>query len=146
MLISFNFLDKRHRSGVAYGERQGTGTGTVRGQEDYLCYNYYRRSSGRREGVFSKDWIHRFTFYSRTGDGYLYRIHDVCLLVHNIINTFLTCTSMRISWHVQKWGKLLHRDFGQKRVDKPRTKQQTTNLTSAGFTRHFVYPNQINLN
>jgi hypothetical protein len=28
------------------------------------------------------------------------------------------------------------------RVDKPRSKQQTTNLTSAGFTQHFVYPNQ----
>jgi hypothetical protein len=28
------------------------------------------------------------------------------------------------------------------RVDEPRTKQQTTNLTSAGFTQHFVYPNQ----
>jgi hypothetical protein len=31
-------------------------------------------------------------------------------------------------------------------VDKPRTKQQTTNLTSAGFTQHFGQSNQRNLN
>jgi hypothetical protein len=66
-------------------------------------------------------------------------IHSVCLLVHDIINAFrivlalvvaLLLDEYILAGIVQKWGKLLHRDFRQKRAsNKPRTKQQT-NLSS----------------
>jgi hypothetical protein len=68
------FWDKRHRFGVAYGERQGREREWALSEDkkDIFTTNYYRRSSGWKEVVFSEDWIHWFIFYSRASDGYIH--------------------------------------------------------------------------
>jgi hypothetical protein len=121
ILILFVFWYRRRQSSLWGKARQGMGIGTIRGHEGYSCYNYYRRLTGRK-GVVSSEYpgaqVETLYVLLEVRRWIRTLIHSVSLVLHNIINTFymqlslLFCRSRNMPRSIQKWGKLLVRDFG----------------------------------